>query len=233
VLPLSPERLMATTPTPPAPAGAPATAPPVPPRPVIVAVLGLFVAVTAVQTLTVVERISEVAGTGLGLAIGAAAVGLLLRSRWTAADCYLGPGRLSLRGALALAWLLVLWPFVLATGEWVGWDTARALTQALGGVAQELYFRAALLPLLVVLLPGRRWTALTLHAVLFTVWHGGALLVTPAEALAGVVALLVVAFLAGLSWGWQTLHDGTVRWAMAHHALLWVIGSLFLLAPPE
>jgi hypothetical protein len=191
VLPPSSERLMATTPTPPAPAGAAATAPPVPPRPVIVALLGLFVAATAVQTLAVVERISELAGTALGLAIGAVAVGMLLRSHWTAADCYLGPGRLSLRGALALAWLLVLWPFVLATGEWVGWDTARALTQALGGVAQELYFRAALLPLLVVLLSGRRWTALLLHAALFTVWHGGALLVTPYLVLLGTSCFYV------------------------------------------
>ena len=79
---------------------------------------------------------------------------------------------------------------------------------------------------------GRQWAGLIVHALLFTVWHAGAILVTPPEAIAGLLALLLVAFLAGISWGWQTLHDGTVRWAMAHHALLWVVGSLFLLAPP-
>ena len=193
----------------------------------------LFVVATAVQTLQVVGRLSEAVGTVLGLLVGVAAVGLLLAAGWTAEDCYLGPGRLSARGALALGWLLVLWPFVLATGQWIGWDPARAVTQAFGGVAQELYFRAALLPLLVVLLRRKAWTALLVHAALFTIWHAGAVLVTPPEAAGGVVALLVVAFLAGISWGWQTLHDGTVRWAMAHHALLWVVGSLFLLAPPE
>ncbi len=39
--------------------------------------------------------------------------------------------------------------------------------------------------------------------------------------------------LAGLAWGWQTLHDRTVLWAVLHHALLWVVGSMFDLSPPE
>jgi hypothetical protein len=42
---------------------------------------------------------------------------------------------------------------------------------------------------------------------------------------------VVVAFLAGLAWGWQTMHDGTVWWAMGHHARPWVVGSAFLLSP--
>jgi hypothetical protein len=203
-----------------------------PPRWVTLGVLLLFVAATWIQTLQILERLSEPTGTALGTVIGITAIGLLLATGWTASDCFLGPGRLSWRGALVLGWLLLLWPFVLATGQWVGWDPGRALTQALGGVAQELYFRAALLPLLLVLMRGRQRAALIAHALLFTVWHAGAVLVTPPEAAAGLVALLLVAFLAGLSWGWQTLHDGTARWAMAHHALLWIVGSLFLLAPP-
>jgi membrane protease YdiL (CAAX protease family) len=197
------------------------------------AVLLLWGAYTLVQTLLVLGRLSEPAATMLGLALGAAAVGLLLRNGWSAADCFLGPGRLSVAGALALGWLVLLWPMVLATGEWLGWDLGRALVQGLGGVGQELFFRAALLPLLLARLPGRRWTTLVLHSVLFTVWHAGALLVTPAEAIGGAIALLLVAFLAGLSWGWQTVRDGTVRWAMVHHAALWVVGSMFLLAPPD
>jgi membrane protease YdiL (CAAX protease family) len=207
--------------------------PAAPARAVTLGVLLLFVVATVVQTLQVLERLSEPVGTALGLVVGVTAIGLLLASGWSRSDCFLGPGRLSGRGALVLGWLLLLWPFVLATGQWVGWDTARAVTQGLGGVAQELYFRAALLPLLLVLFAGRRWRALVAHAVLFTVWHAGAVLVTPREAAGGVVALLLVALLAGISWGWQTLHDGTVWWATAHHALLWVVGSLFLLAPPS
>jgi membrane protease YdiL (CAAX protease family) len=196
------------------------------------AVLLLWGAYTLVQTLLVLDRLSEPASTALGLVLGLAAVGLLRRSGWTAESCFLGPGRLSAGGAAALGWLVLLWPTVLASGEWLGWDPGRALVQGLGGVGQELFFRAALLPLLLARLPGR-WTALVLHSVLFTVWHAGALLVTPVEAIGGAIALLVVAFLAGLSWGWQTVHDGTVRWAMAHHAALWVVGSMFLLAPPD
>jgi hypothetical protein len=197
------------------------------------AVLLLWAAYTLVQTLFVLGRLSEPASTTLGLVVGLAAVGLLRRSGWSSEDCFLGPGRLSLGGAAALGWLVLLWPAVLATGEWLGWAPGRALVQGLGGVGQELFFRAALLPLLLARLPGRPRTALVLHSALFTVWHAGALLVTPAEAIGGAIALLVVAFLAGLSWGWQTVHDGTVRWAMAHHALLWVVGSMFLLAPPD
>jgi membrane protease YdiL (CAAX protease family) len=209
------------------------TAPTAPPPWVTLGVLLLFFAATWIQTLQVLERLSEPTGTALAVVVGLAAIGLLLATGWTASDCFLGPGRLSWRGGLVLGWLLLLWPFVLATGQWVGWETGRAVTQALGGVAQELYFRAALLPLLLVLMRGRRWAALIVHTLMFTIWHAGAALVTPPEAIAGLVALLLVAFLAGISWGWQTLHDGTVRWAMAHHALLWVVGSLVLLAPPD
>jgi hypothetical protein len=207
-------------------------APPAPPRWVTSGVLLLFIAATWIQTLQILERLSEPTGTALGVVVGITAIGLLLATGWTASDCFLGPGRLSWRGVLALGWLLLLWPFVLVTGQWVGWDPGRAVTQALGGVAQELYFRAALLPLLLVLMRGRRWAALITHALMFTLWHAGAVLVTPPEAVAGLGALLLVAFLAGMSWGWQTLHDGTARWAMAHHSMLWVVGSLFLLAPP-
>lgn len=102
----------------------------------------LFIAATWIQTLQVLERLPEPAGTPLGLVVGVTAIGLLLATGWTTSDCFLGPGRPSWRGALALRWLLLLWPFVLATGQRVEWDPGRAVTQALGSVAQELYFRA-------------------------------------------------------------------------------------------
>jgi hypothetical protein len=201
-------------------------------RVTIAMVLVLWAAYTTTQTLMVVERLGESAATSLGLLFGFAALVRLRQVGWSMADCHLRPRGLSLRGAAALGWLLVLWPSVLATGEWTGWDLSRALTHGLGGASQELFFRAALLPLLVVALGGRTRRALVVHALLFTVWHAGALLVTPTDAFVGAVAILVVAFLAGLSWGWQTLHDRTVWWALGQHALLWVVGSMFLLAPP-
>jgi membrane protease YdiL (CAAX protease family) len=202
-------------------------------RVTIAVVLVLWLAYTATQTLLVLERLDEPTATTLGLLFGFAALVRLRQVGWSLADCHLRPRGLSPRGAAALGWLLVLWPSVLATGEWTGWDLSRALTHGLGGASQELFFRAALLPLLVIALGGRTRRALVVHALLFTVWHAGALLVTPADAIAGAVAILVVAFLAGLSWGWQTLHDRTVWWALGQHALLWVVGSMFLLASPS
>jgi hypothetical protein len=49
--------------------------------------------------------------------------------------------------------------------------------------------------------------------------------------MAGPIAIVTVSLVAGLVWGWQTMHDRTVIWAMAHHSLLWLIGSMFYLGP--
>jgi membrane protease YdiL (CAAX protease family) len=124
---------------------------------------------------------------------------------------------------------VVLWPFVLATGVYIGFDLGSAMVGVLGSIAQELFFRAALLPALLVVMRPRR--ALLLHTLAFGVWHGGALLVAPG-ALAGAVVIIVVSLGAGYAWGWQTMRDRTVLWAMAHHSLLWVAGSFFDLSPP-
>ena len=102
---------------------------------VTLGVLLLFIAATWIQTLQILERLSESAGPALGLVVGVTAIGLLLATGWTTSDCFLGLGRLSWRGALALRWLLLLWPFVRATGQWVEWDPGRAVTQALPSVA--------------------------------------------------------------------------------------------------
>jgi hypothetical protein len=202
-------------------------------RATLLVVLVLWAAYTAVQTMLVLGHLDEAISTVVGLLLGVVALRWLGHQGWSRADRFLRFGRLSWPGALALGWLVVLWPFVLATGEWVGWDPGRAALQGLGGVSQELFFRAALLPVLLVWLGGRRWPALLGHTLLFTIWHAGALLVTPPEMLGGAVAILVVSFLAGLAWGWQTLHDRTIVWVLVHHALLWIVGSMFLLAPPD
>lgn len=46
-------------------------------------------------------------------------------------------------------------------------------------MAQELLFRAALLPVLLRALGGRPWPALLVQTGLFAVWHGGAFLAVP------------------------------------------------------
>lgn len=139
------------------------------------------------------------------------------------------PSRGSLIALLVLS--LALWP-VLAGGRWVGANLQAAFLQAAGGVAQELFFRAVLLPLLLALFPGRPLRAIFLHAVLFSIWHAGAFLVTPAGMIAGPIAIMTVSFIGGLVWGVVTVRDGTVVWATIQHTLFWVIGSMFALGPP-
>lgn len=202
-------------------------------RTTLAAVLAVWAASTVLQTLLVVERLAESVVAPIELGLAGLAVWLVLRSGVSAEDCFLARGRLSWQGAAALGWLVILWPFILATGEWIGWDTGRALTQGAGGVSQELLFRAALLPLLLRALGGRRWPALLAQTGLFAVWHAGAFLAVPVDLMAGAAMIVGLSVLAGLAWGWQTLRDRTVVWASLHHALLWVVGSMFDLSPPE
>jgi membrane protease YdiL (CAAX protease family) len=179
--------------------------------------------------MVVTEVVPEWVGVLIGLAISALAVGALFRSGFSGRDCFLAYSRLSGRGALALLPIVMLWPFVLATGVYIGFDVAGAVEGVFGSVAQELYFRAALLPALLAMMPPRR--ALILHTLAFGGWHGGALLAAP-EALAGALAIIIVSLGAGYAWGWQTMRDRTVVWAMGHHSLLWIAGSFFDLSPP-
>lgn len=74
-------------------------------------------------------------------------------------------------------------------------------------------------------------TAPLIHTAAFGLWHAGALLAAPGV-LGGAIVIIVVSLLAGYLWGWQTMHDQTVLWAMAHHSVLWIIGSFFDLSPP-
>jgi membrane protease YdiL (CAAX protease family) len=91
-----------------------------------------------------------------------------------------------------------------------------------------LFFRSGLLPAIQRLCGEKTWSALILHAVLFGFWHVPlAYLAAPISPWVAVVAIFVVTLLAGLAWGWQAQHDGTVIVAMLHHTLLLMIMSLF------
>lgn len=76
--------------------------------------------------------------------------------------------------AIFVVALAVIVPFSV----WQGWSWRAALVYApASGISQELFFRAALLPALQMVLQRRAGLALLLHAVLFGLWHIGPLFV--------------------------------------------------------
>jgi membrane protease YdiL (CAAX protease family) len=157
----------------------------------------------------------------LGMALALLAFVTLLLARAT-------PGALGLRiaapsrqGALILALLLVFIPGALLAGraQPLGWlnDLVYAPASAL---AQELYFRAALLDALKQLSRGDTRLALALQAVLFALWHIRAFEVaTMAQAL----AVLALTFLAGVLWGWQVQRDRTILYTFLQHTLFLIV----------
>jgi membrane protease YdiL (CAAX protease family) len=190
-------------------------------------VLALWLGYTALQVSFVLGKASEAASAILGFVPGVLAVGVLLAAGVSREDCFLRWGRLSRQGLAVLAAVFVFaLAAVLPVAEWRGWSWLQALVYApASGVSQELFFRAALLPALRLLLPKRARLALILHSVLFGLWHIGPLFL--GAPMWAVVAIMLVPFLSGLGWGWQVGRDGTVVWAMLQHSLIWVVGLQF------
>ena len=107
---------------------------------------------------------------------------------------------------------------------WASWDWVTAFVYApASGIAQELYFRSALLPTFERAL-GRRYLALIISSLLFSLFHVGMFKVAPVGA---AFSALGVTFVVGLGWGWQVQRDRTVLWAMIHHSLLQIILRMF------
>jgi membrane protease YdiL (CAAX protease family) len=166
------------------------------------------------------------AGVVLGALPGLLGVGALLLAGFRPGDCFLRPAGLSRAGARVLAAVTLLLVPILATGSWAGWDWFAVLVAApASGVTQELYFRSALLPVLL------RWLsptpALLAHSGVFALWHLRMLTEMPAPL---ALVSLTVMFLAGTGWGWQTMRDRTVFWAMAQHSLFLMVMALFTFA---
>ena len=187
----------------------------------------LWLGYTALQTLSVMERVDKPTTVLLGFLPGLLGVGVLLAAGFARADCSLQFRTLSRKG---LAVLVAVFVFALAAilpaGVWQGWSWVAALVYApADGIAQELFFRAALLPAVESILKRRPRLALIAHSALFGLWHIGPLFLgAPVWA---VIAIMVVPFLSGIGWGWQVRHDRTVLWAMVQHSLIWVIGLQF------
>ena len=193
----------------------------------IVVILFLWIAYTALQTLSVTGHIPERWSVLLAFLPGILGVAGLISAGFNWQDCFLVLKPLSKKGFVVLAAVFVFaLAAILPIGVWQGWNWKAALVLApAGGFAQELYFRSALLPTMLFVFKKRERTGLIMHSALFGLWHIGPLFV--GAPLWAVAAVLLVPFLSGLGWGWQVNHDKTVVWAMIQHILIWVIGLQF------
>ncbi|UCC16614.1 MAG: CPBP family intramembrane metalloprotease, partial [Dehalococcoidales bacterium] len=166
------------------------------------------------------------ANTFLEFIPGIIGITVLLFNGYTPRELFLIKARLSLKGALLLCVFFVVLIPILVTGKWIGFDPLDMfLVAILGGISQELYFRNTLLPYCFRILKRRRFLALVIHAILFSLWHLPLILIE--APLAGVIGVMIVTFIGGLVWGGQVQRDGTVYWAMGQHILYLMLMSMF------
>jgi membrane protease YdiL (CAAX protease family) len=191
------------------------------------AVVVLWTGYTVLQTLFVTGHVPESWSAIQGFVPGIAGVAVLSAAGFSRAQLFLQIAPLSRRGLVVLVAIFVFaLAAILPFGTWQGWNWMAALIYApASGVSQELFFRAVLLPALLVTLKQRPRLALILHSALFGLWHiGPFFLGAPIWA---AFAVVLVPFVSGIGWGWQVKHDRTVLWAMVQHSLIWVIAGQF------
>jgi hypothetical protein len=157
----------------------------------------------------------------LGIAIALLAVGALALAGIPPRELGMRLAPLSLRGGAVLVLMLVFIPGAALAGriqplDWLG-DLVYAPASAL---AQELYFRAALLGALSRLGRGDARLAIAAQAGLFALWHLRAFAVATIPQAVGVLAL---SLLAGLLWGWQARRDGTILYSFLEHTLFLIV----------
>jgi membrane protease YdiL (CAAX protease family) len=157
---------------------------------------------------------------------GILAVSTLVATGFQRETYYLHIAPISRAGAALLAASIIFMPAVWLTGRWTGWNWAAALIFApASAIAQELFFRSALLFILIATVKKRPFYAILIQSMLFAVWHipnaymGGAPVI-------GVIAVVVVTFLCGLLWSSQVQRDGTIIWVMIYHSVLLMVNSL-------
>ena len=157
---------------------------------------------------------------------GLLGISILILAGFEPKQCYLRVARISRAGLVVLAAFSVMLVPILLSGEWVGWNWLSVLIYApASGIAQELFFRATMLPVFLMLLRGRPLLAVFLHSVLFAIWHVPLAFIT--APVPGAVAVILVTFLGGMAWGWQTQRDGTLIWAVLQHCLFLMAMGLF------
>lgn len=199
------------------------------PNVAVSAVLLLWAGYTLLQILFVMGYVTEDGSAVLGFVPGVLALGVLWAAGLSRQECFLTIKPLSWKGFGVLAALFVFaLAAILPFSVWQGWSWTAAFVYApASGISQELFFRAALLPALRMILKKRKRLALILHSALFGFWHMGPLFV--GAPIWAVIAVMLVPFLSGLGWGWEVQHDQTIVWAMVQHSLIWVVGLQFAL----
>lgn len=190
-------------------------------------VMFLWLIYTILQTLLTLEIISEDIFSIISFLPGIAAVVALLTHGFKLKDCFLTFAQPSKKGLILLSAVCIFaLAMILPFGIWRGWNWKAAVIYApASGISQELFFRSALLPILIKLLGERFKVALFTHSIFFALWHIGPLFL--GAPIWAVVAIMVVPFISGLGWGWIVKHDQTVIWNMVQHSLIWVIAGQF------
>jgi len=187
-------------------------------------ILVLWVAYTVVCALPLDDALSavlEIIPGALGLTVLIAGMGFKPR------ECYLRLEPISKKGFALLMSLFILLIPVLLTGRWIGWNwTAGLIYAPVNGIAQELFFRASLLPVAIRLFKHNRFRAVVVHSALFAIWHMPLAFTT--APLWGAIAVVSVTFISGMVWGWQVQRDRTVYWAMGQHIVFLILMSMFL-----
>jgi membrane protease YdiL (CAAX protease family) len=191
-------------------------------RTAVAATIFLWAVFTAIHALDLDGPLGAI----LFFVPGLAGIGTLVLLGSGREDCYLRLAPLSRSGFIALAAFLPLLVPILLSGEWVGWGWLRVLVYApASGIAQELFFRATLLPVFLMIFNGRPLFAVFLHSVVFALWHIPLAAMT--APMGGAIAVTIVTFAGGMAWGWQVQRDRTLVWAVSEHCLFLMAMELF------
>ena len=190
-------------------------------------VIGLWLVYTAIQSASLAQVIAEPFASILSLVPGVLGIIALISINFQPSNLYLRLGGISKFGlALFVAMILLNWFVVIPTGTYVGWRWIDALFYApIGAISQELFFRAVLLPVLLIAYKGRAWLALISHSILFGLWHIGTMFA--GAPIPAALAVMFVPLLFGLAWGWQVMRDRTILWSILHHSLLLFIMTFY------
>ena len=188
--------------------------------------LAVTLAMAAVYTMLDVLELPEPVFALLAFIPGAISLIALRGAGLSRAELNLRLAWISLPSLAALtATSILLLPILGSSTVWLGWRWVAALVYApASGIAQEMYYRSALLPGLEHAFNGHRTLSLFAHAAVFVGFHVRTFLAVPSLPLALVVA--AVLFLAGCGWGWQVQRDRTMVWAMLQHSLFLMLMSM-------
>ena len=153
-------------------------------------------------------------------------IGILIWAGFRRQDCYLRVASISKKAIVLFAAYSLVIISVVSFGHPFKWNWAAIFVYApLTGIAQELFFRSALLPVLTRILSTTPFVAVSLQAILFGLWHAPKAFITVPSWIS--IILPLVTFGGGLLWGWQVQRDKTVVWAMGFHVAYQMIMQAF------